>query len=366
MAGLRFSLPYNDSDETLKELFTLDGTGGNRISEIYLSCPQEISGSGRITPRVTMDNFIETMKLIHQNSIRVNLVLNSTCQGADWYSDKAIGSILGFLERMYSDYAIEAVTIANPIYIKLVKQHIPRLEVCASVLSDVDCVQKALILRQAGADTITPDASINRDLELLKDIKTATGAAIKIMVNEGCLYRCPFRKFHFNYVSHWSKELDHSTMKSRDFFYNCMAVTSQDHSQILKSGWIRPENMGKYSDITDYFKIVGRTRPGSAVIRAVKAYMRQRYEGDLLDIICSSLSAFTMTYGASLDNRLLGESGFFDRVTSCDKKCHKCNYCNTVADRLIKMNVVTSEKLEDLGYRKHADKQENPCRACSE
>jgi hypothetical protein len=33
---------------------------------------------------------------------------------------------------------------------------------------DIDCVQKAIIFRKAGADVITPDVNINRDLTLLK------------------------------------------------------------------------------------------------------------------------------------------------------------------------------------------------------
>ncbi len=351
MSGLRFSLPYNDDNDTLREIFTLNGLGGNSVSEVYLSCPQEISGSGRVTPKVALDKFTSVVDLIHSNKLRTNLILNSTCQGAGWYSDKSIALLLDFLETMYSEHAVEAVTIANPIFIKAVKQHLPKLEVCASVLSDVDCLQRAQIIRQAGADTITPDANINRDLELLKKIKDTTGADIKIMVNEGCLYKCPFRKFHFNYVSHWSRELEHSTMKSKDFFNHCLSITYKDHAQILRSAWVRPEDLQYYREITDYFKIVGRARPRNVVLRMVKAYMSQHYEGNLIDIICSSLSAFGLTYGAYLDNKKLGECGFFQKVTSCDGKCEDCGYCTQLARELIQMNVVTPEKLEDAGYK---------------
>jgi len=359
MPELEFSLPYNNNTQTLEGLFQLQGLGGARISEIYLSCPQVYSGSGRVTPRLSQDHFFDVVNLIHRHNIRVNLILNPTCQGADWYTQKSFQSTLDFLAMMHGDLKVEAVTLANPVYIQKVKKQLPSMEVCASVLSDVDCLQRAVLIREAGADTITPDANINRNIELLKQIKKATGAKIKIMVNEGCLYRCPYRKYHFNFVSHWSKELEHSTMQGQDFFDFCLAITKKDHSQILKSCWVRPEDLYRYAEITSFFKVVGRTRPKSLVLRASKAYMSQSYTGNLIDIVCSSINAFGLAYGAYIDNQELGNSGFVDKVTSCSNDCYNCNYCAKLAERLVKLNVVTHAKLEDLGREELAAKLEN-------
>jgi len=356
MPDFVFSLPYNDDPETLRELFALQGTGGNTISEVYLSGPQEYSGSGRITQPLELGKFTEIVDTIHRYGARANLVLNPTCQGAEWYSAEKISSILNFVEKMHRDHGVSAVTIANPVYIRLVKQHLPALEVGASVLCDIDSVQKAEIVREYGADVITPEASINRDLELLAAIKAATGARIKIMVNEGCLYRCVFRKFHFNYVSHWSKELQHSKMAGKDFFAHCTGVTLKDPSLIFKSGWIRPEDLARYRAITALFKVVGRARPRIPVVRAARAYLSEHYAGNLFDIICSSLNAFGLTYGAYVDNASLGASGFFDTVSGCGMRCEGCGYCRELAGRLLKLNVVTREKLEDLGRAELADR----------
>ena len=131
------------------------------------------------------------------------------------------------------------------------------------MLGDIDCVEKAIIFRKAGADVITPDVNINRDLGLLKRIREKTGADIKLMVNEGCLFRCPFRKFHFNYISHKSRNPGAGKgVKSEDnvFSLNCIQLSKNDPSQLLKSGWIRPEDARQYGEITGYFKIVGRLK----------------------------------------------------------------------------------------------------------
>jgi len=147
-------------------------------------------------------------------------------------------------------------------------------------------------------------------------------------------------------------------MEGKDFFEHCLAVTLKDHSQILKSGWIRPEDLESYKDITTSFKMVGRARSSSLVLRAARAYMNQRYDGNLIDIVCSSLHAFGLVYGAYLDNAALGESGFFKQITSCDRKCNDCNYCERLAEKLLKLNTVTRGKLEDMGRKELADKLE--------
>jgi collagenase-like PrtC family protease len=248
---------------------------------------------------------------------------------------------------------VRAVTIANPVYIKEVKSRFSNIEVCASVLGDIDCVQRAVFYAKAGADVITPDVNINRDLDLLKEIKKATGAELKLMVNEGCLYKCPFRKFHFNATSHVSREVSKVGLdvSFADFLNACNSFMSEDHSQILKSCWIRPEDLRKYSEITNYFKIVGRSQPNSMVKRTIRAYLEESWNGDLLDILCASIKRFSMSEGAYLDNKMLDKYKFFEKVVACDNRCGQCNYCKDLATRLIRFGIYTPEKAEDMDIR---------------
>jgi collagenase-like PrtC family protease len=356
MADLEFSVPYNNDPETLKELFRLKRLGKNKIREVYLAGPQEYSGSGRITKELSLTQFTKIVDKIHKQGIRVNLIFNPTCEGSDWYHSEVVNAKMDYLRQVHKQYGVEAITIANPIYIKEVRRQLPNIEICASVLSDIDCVQRAVIFAEAGANVITPDVNINRDLELLKQIKKATKAELKLMVNEGCLYKCPFRKFHFNYMSHKSKEL--GPIEGDVFFANCSRVTLGDHSQILKSGWIRPEDIRKYGEISSFFKIVGRARPRSMVIRTTKAYLQESWDGDLLDIVSSSLNKFGLEYGAYLDNKSLDKYKFFEKVTSCDRNCSDCSYCQELARKLIRFEVPTRGKLEDMGLKDLADRLE--------
>ena len=354
MDSLEFSVPYNNDPNTLDEILRIKEQNGNSIREIYLSGPQEFSGAGRIAPEMEFSGFVKIVDRIHQEGIRVNLLLNSICEGIDWYTPSVLKSTMEYLRRAHEEHGVEAVTIANPLYVREVRKRFPDIEICASVLGDIDCVSKAVIFRKAGADVITPDVNINRNLKLLQRIKEVTGAQIKLMVNEGCLFQCAFRKFHFNYISHKSKKPEmRSGIKAEDnvFSLNCIQVSKSDPSQILKSGWIRPEDSRKYSSVTSYFKLVGRTSSKSMVLRTVNAYMQESWEGDLLELMAGNLYSVGMSHLLHLDNKSLDEFGFVDQVLSCDKECSACRYCEELVQKLLQRGVFTPEKMADLGLK---------------
>ncbi len=351
MGYLEFSVPHNNDPATLTEIFKWKEHKGNRIREIYLCGPQEYTGSGRISPVQSFDEFRDTVNRIHNEGIRVNLLMNSVCEGADWYSPGLLNNTMAYLKEVFEGCHVEAITIANPMYIREVRKRFPQVEICASVLADIDCIDKAMIYKKAGADSFTPDVNINRNLRLLKKIKEKTCLEIKLMVNEGCLFKCPFRKFHFNYISHRSRNPGTDGNRSEDnvFSLNCIQVTKSDPSQLLKSGWIRPEDLEKYGEISNFFKLVGRTSSKEMICRSLKAYMGEKWDGDILELMAGNLYSCGMSNLLHLDNRILETEGFFEKVTSCDHECIDCNYCGELAQKLLKRGVLTTEKIKDMG-----------------
>ena len=341
MANFEFSVPYNMNARTLAEYNKINECSNNKITEVYLSGPQEFSGSDRAMGKLDMDSFLLVVKRIHSLGFRVNLLIDSTCEGEDWYNSEVQNKTIEYLEMLYKEHRVESVTIANPIYINIVRNCLPDIEIHASVLSDINTLERAIIFANLGANVIIPDPCINYNLELLKEIKEVTNVKIKLMVNEGCLNKCPFRKFHINYISHVSKKL---AIEKPVFFKFCNEVFKKDPSQILKSGWVRPEDVKRYSEITDSFKVVGRASPESKIVRAVKAYMDEKWDGDLLDILTGSLEQYSMVNGVCLNNKILGNYGFFEKVASCSKTCSKCNYCDVLASELVEYDLYTWEK----------------------
>jgi len=76
-------------------------------------------------------------------------------------------------------------------------------------------------------------------------------------------------------MSHASKEISQPDfdLSYADFFGAGVQVIREDHSQLLKSGWIRPEDVRKNSDITKYFKLACRSQLKGFVVRTAKAYL---------------------------------------------------------------------------------------------
>ena len=84
MAQLEFSVPYNGDAATLRQLIALQRRNGNVIREIYLNAPQAITGSGRVGSVTTLDEFVGVVSIIREAGIRVDVTMNSTCDGGDW------------------------------------------------------------------------------------------------------------------------------------------------------------------------------------------------------------------------------------------------------------------------------------------
>jgi len=335
MSSSLFSVPYNDDFSLLERIVEIRNLNGNKIEEVYFSGPREYFGSAREMPEISIDKIIKIIKFCYDNGIKTNLLLNSSCEGIDWYSPLNISKVLKLIEILHIENGLDGITVANPLFIQKIRKEFPKLEITASVLAQIDSVQRAMFFKRFGCDVITPDRDINRNLELLKEIKEI-GCELKLMVNEGCLFKCPYRIFHYNFTSHDSKELNRDI--NRDIFTdNCSLIFKIDPSQILKSCWIRPEDVPKYKKITNRFKIAGRQiKDTQKILKIIKGYMNFSYEGNLLDLFEAGISGFKNRFNVFIDNKNIGDN-FFQKVTSCDKNCFGCKFCGELAKKVIKI-----------------------------
>jgi len=192
-------------------------------------------------------------------------------------------------------------------------------------------------------------------LALLRDIKDATNATLRLLVNEGCLFKCPYRQFHFNAKSHVSKEVTKAEIdvSFADFFGAGVEVIREDPSQLMKSGWIRPEDLRKYGELSTHFKLACRSQLKSFVIRVVKAYMEESWDGDLFDLVSGCCKRFSMNEGAYLDNKALDGCKFFETVTACGHDCLRCNYCGELVAEMLQLGVYTPGKGQDIPSFSH-------------
>ncbi len=328
MPELNFSIPYNNDFETLEKIVQLNRGGKNRIEGIYLSAPQDIFGSGRDVKKINPDHIRKVIKFCKKYSYKVDLAFNSTCEGLDWYNVTFISRTLNFIKKMRK-IGVNGAIFSNPLYIQKTKKEFKDMEIIASAFCCIDSLEKAKYYENLGATTIVPN-DINRDFNMLKKIKEGTNLKIRLMVNEGCLWKCPYRIVHNNYTSHLSR----SSEDFIDFASEiCIRERARNPSTILKSGWIRPEDLKKYKKITDYFKIVGRTMPNEWIKDVVRFYLNEKYDGNLLDILAGPIPKYLEIKDTIIDNRSLDD--FLNKIINLRNE-GKHDFYEKMVNRVIK------------------------------
>jgi hypothetical protein len=169
------------------------------------------------------------------------------------------------------------------------------------------------------------------------------GKELKLLVNSGCLYSCPFHTFHDNLVAHETDttNVDTEIWKNPspcwDLMYKKDVVESA--KTFLQESWIRPEDMYHYEPFFTEAKLA--TRMHSHPRRVVSAYVRGRFVGNMLDLTEPS---FSKRFSQHILDATKFPADWFDKTSLCSKKCEECGYCEEVAKSIL----VSKADLEKL------------------
>jgi collagenase-like PrtC family protease len=328
---LRLSVPTN-WDPAL-----LEGLVGFPVGELYGSLAQAPVGSGR--PRVALPHVDQEQARAHIAAVQArgigfNYVLNASCMGNmefDKAGHRALLDHLAWIDGM----GVDAVTVTMPYLLRIIKHRFPRLKVKVSVIAHVNSLQMARALQDLGADEINVDYMLNRDLRQLAAMRKALSCELSLLVNDLCLYQCPYRQYHYNLNGH-STQKDHPLQGSfLDFCIISCTVEKLTHpDQLIRARWIRPEDLQRYQDLGfERFKLSGRNMTSAWISRAVRAYAGRSYAGNLGDILIPDPNG-QVHY--RIDNGKL--DGFLDHFASRDcaaSDCATCAYCRKVAERAV-------------------------------
>ncbi|MDD5356013.1 MAG: hypothetical protein PHY56_05725, partial [Candidatus Omnitrophica bacterium] len=273
-----------------------------------------------------------------------------------------------------------------------IKHNYPSLEIKASIIANIDSLSKAKQWESRGADSIVLGLDCNRDFALLANIVKNIKCTISLVVNLACLRSCALSQYHYVLGSHASQ----SKHKVKHFFidycmYFCSWLRFSDLSQIIRSGWIRPEDLPLYEDIgIRSFKIVGRILPTPKIVQITRAYVQKQYDGNLLELLApfSGESEFTFEKflrgikyilrfskiklsflremlavskkkPVFIDNRSL--DGFLEAFRNRDcrlEDCSRCRYCLNIAERVVKIDPDLKKEMQG-SYRKILDALES-------
>jgi collagenase-like PrtC family protease len=332
----------------------------NKVHELYGSLDTSIVGSGRasfILPKVSPEQAANHIQKAHALGIKFDYLLNASCMGNREFEKEGQKKIFALLDWL-NECNVDTVTVSIPYLVEIIRKYFPRMAINVSTIAHVDSVQKAKFWKGLGADRITVDFMMNRDLEFIENVHKAVKCELEVIVHDLCLYGCPFRYYHYNTMAHASQEVeDDNPLKHRLAIsyplLKCNLIKLNNFAEIIKIRWIRPEDIKTYRKLgVSLFKLVDRARPKHEILFYAKAYAEEAYKGNLLDIM-PILPAGMKEAGSSdkkspiyVDNTKL--DGFLDffKSSKCRTDCYECSYCSDVAEKVVR--VTDREYLEGL------------------
>lgn len=343
----------------------LRGMAGLPVYSVFGKLQRDLVGGGRpagILPPVDWAGMARHIALAHELGFRFNYLWNATSLGDAEYSPAYVAEMEEQLRRL-TDIGIDGLVVGLPWMIDLAKGVEPCLEVTVSSLIDVVSPREAKQFEAMGADAIVLHHAANRDFRVLREIRASVGCDLELILNNSCVYQCPYSNCHHVSPSFHSR-LGSPPLLEYELFW-CAGRHARDGAEIIRSRWIRPEDLQVYEGIGyDRFKIAGRGRDSAWLLRAARAYAARSHPGDLTEIISMSQHAplglarqraaetegrHAAEWGAvaadlapiahlGIDNgQIPGDFLQFFTTHDCNTlSCRACGYCEQVAKQAVR------------------------------
>jgi collagenase-like PrtC family protease len=325
--------------------------------QLYGVLPTSMIGSGGSGPdnvRMVENQAEEYIEQAHSAGLKFDYLLNAPSMGNMEWDENTHQELLMHLDWI-SSIGADSVTVTIPYLVELIKRQFPHLKIRVSTIAHVNSVARAKLVESLGADSITLDININRDFTLLKAIRNAVSCELTILMNNLCLYQCPYEYYHHDGLGHASQSYNSLSGYYVDYcVIRCSLDRLCDISQVIKCRWVRPEDIHVYEEIgMDMFKISGRSMSAERILQAATAYSSRHYQGNLYDILNIITPKIGFINSALpgvqnnviepppkfyIDNQALeGFMDFFGKQ-NCLSGCSQCNYCQRIANKVIQFD----------------------------
>jgi Collagenase and related proteases len=345
-----FTIPTDFKTSTVEQIAEKNKQWTMPIKEVYGSMNLSLFGSGRISSvlhEVDLNTVQKYVEVLDENDILFNYTLNFICASNLEFTDKGKKETAKLLRKLHS-IGIRRFTVASPSMLQLLKEVLPDAKASVSVLSNVDSYARlAAFVSYGNVDRIILPEYMNRKIaqtEKLVKQGRMLGYEFGTIVNSACAIDCPYREFHHTFISHAVKG---KNFKPRDYYGSKCALDRIEHpAEVLKSAWIRPEDLKHYADLgISVFKIAGREMRNADFLRVVDIYNQGSFDGNFWELsrCFSEAPKFEeLDYAKlfTLQNKELGQftSRFFASKSFCSTKdCETCNYCNSYS-KLVQVN----------------------------
>ena len=344
------------------------------ISEVYGKLPFDFVGGGRPSYSslpINSKRALGYINKINKLGLKFNYLLNSNCLNNFEWTRQGQARLTKLVDWLLQA-KVDSVTVAIPYLAEFIKNRYPQIKIMVSTAACVDSVDRAKFWQNLGVEKITlRSIDVNRDFELLKQIRKNIKCKLQLIVNLNCLYNCAAHMYHAALISHGSQCKNNFMI---DFPYlSCSYKRILEPVNFIKGDWIRPEDVHYYEDIgIDEFKLVDRNMPTENISLIISAYAQRKYDGNLLDLFPSpkktlisksfglmhklkfffrplSVNIFKLAAVKDLrfdifyiDNKALdGFIGHFFEHRCRVVNCQECGYCAQVGKNVISVDAKT-------------------------
>ena len=301
----------------------LDQPSGRAIMTVHEGC---VNWGGQ-------DVLERDLHYLKSQHIKLNLLLNANCYGPQSLSVHFKNCICSLIDYLCETTGLDVVTTTSLFVASTVKKHFSGLDVRASVNMRIGTVN-AMKMVATCFDSFYLQREFNRDFARIAEMKNwaeNNGKKLHILANSGCINFCPGQIFHDNLVAH---EREISGMRNVADWNPCVCwnyLPEQNNWPVLlQNSWIRPEDLVFYEQLFPWVKL--STRMHANPKRVIRAYQDRKFVGNLLDL-------FEPGFASILHPHIIDNSRFpsdwFEQVTSCDRNCHSCDYCENVLKEVL-------------------------------
>jgi hypothetical protein len=313
--SIGYQLPKEDSIPKIVSDFE------ENIAEVYFAFPGDPSG------RISLDMkqkhlFWEDINILKKMDVALVLLFNAACYGENSMSKKLIDDCTEKI-RLFPE--LKAVTTVSPFIAKEIKKKFPELEIRAS--TNINMKMKTIRAMEYLADYFDGYyiyLNDQRNIDYVRKVSRwsrENKKKLHLLANCGCLYDCPFQFFHITILAHGLSS----------FSPPCGEIVSieKNKDSVLCGSWIRPEDIHNYEAYFDTIKLATRINNNPRMI--IESYIKQKYYGNLLDIMEPVLSN---SFKPDIINNQKFPKDWFEKTSSCERNCDSCIYCKNVFEKV--------------------------------
>jgi hypothetical protein len=332
-----FSIPFNPmltEDMFVNKFYPFLERNKDWIYDIYFTCripPFTQDAMGAVFREEDKDVIFENAMIIQKAlGIKISATFNNVNVSPKYENYKLF---VDNLKPLY-EKGLRCITIPHGHWVAMgLKKHFPEMEIKNTILRKVATGQDFWYNADQGFDYINLDRILMRDVEELKSIKRAQlkyheekGRYVKLslLVNEGCLGRCPVMDEHYSYNNlRQPNELPY-------FHHEISKVTceykweKEINAFFFKAATIPPfkEEFDELLEYIDVFKMHGRD-----------SFNRLDETIEIVESYVANSEVLSKTSETYLDGIPYDElKGWRNKIKKCKFQCWDCNYCDIVAD----------------------------------